>query len=392
MADSNLYSAFLIGSWDHDPSRQVRYGDNRIISKKIDKKRGIRKTMRKGQEVPKDEWVKGDLRVMEDFMGNRNIETFCNFDYRERDPVTGRYAIGKHEILRKLQEFFEQPYKTHFILYFTGHGDEDGSWCFPVTIKNLELAPPRSGSTHPPPPHPGPTPTAAATPGVVTLEETGDETTVYPISSDTSDPESTDEPRPKQQAPAQSYNLRLSQSIESLCPDPTKELYDLLTFEEIVKLWDAHKKVRKRYLMLILDCCHSGRWVQMANGYSTSANVGEDNEGTAAEGTPPKVYLKRDDICVQAACRPIEESSVAGNQMGSIFTNAYIAAQNRGLVKNLALTALDHIFVLNVASIVACSHAIFDSSKRFTPMSAPSPKFNGFKFFDSFGDMHLQTD
>ena len=400
MACRDPYTAFLIGSWDYDPTRKIRDGNDKMISKKIDKKRGIRKIVRKGKDVQPDQWVKGDLRSMEVLMGQRGINTFDTLDYRERDAETGNYALGKYDVLTKLDGFFGQEHKTHFILYFTGHGDEDGSWCFPVTttmpvddtavgdggeragrnrgrgasVEGNQIGGGLGGG-------------GAAT-GFVVQEETGNVTAISGEAGEEGEADgeddtvSVEEPAPN---PDSHSVASVTGSIASQRPDPALALYDLLSFEDIVAKWKAHNKKeegQQRYLMLILDCCHSGRWAQKVEEYYASRGD---------EGTGPQPRSKRD-ICVQAACRPNEDSAVAGDQMGSIFTNKYVTAQERGLAANLALTALDHMFLLQIASIARCSHAIFDPSKRFTPICVPSPHFNDFKFFNCFDDMHLQTN
>ena len=177
--------------------------------------------------------------------------------------------------------------------------------------------------------------------------------------------------------------------------------------------------------MMILDCCHSGRWVQMADGkcrrsptevsadHETAENssfggssAGASNSvSTAAEGIEgeitvrqadnvneeddedgPEYYEKREDICIQSACRPIEESMIANNQQSSFFTRVFVAAQSKTTFEKLCITFFDHLFVFNFPSLL-CSPFLHP----FTPMKSGEPPFAGIKFFDSFDDMHLVT-
>lgn len=90
---------------------------------------------------------------------------------------------------------------------------------------------------------------------------------------------------------------------------------------------------------------------------------------------------------VQAACRPLEVSMVAGDQDGSIFTKAFLAAQKRGIWAKIALTLLDQLFVMNFASL-ALSPPLRES---FTPMTSETSPFPGLRVYDSFDDMFIQT-
>ena len=52
-----------------------------------------------------------------------------------------------------MRDFFAQDNRTEFILYFTGHGDVDGSWCIPVTVLRDSEENKRIDVTFPPPPN-----------------------------------------------------------------------------------------------------------------------------------------------------------------------------------------------------------------------------------------------
>ena len=151
------------------------------------------------------------------------------------------------------------------------------------------------------------------------------------------------------------------------------ELNDLVTYEDVVGLWEESISGQKvRCLMMILDSCHSGRWVQKVNG--------EVDDEVCMQST------RRDHVCIQASCGPSELTAVAANQLSSVFTRAFVAAQNRSLFEKLVLTLLDHLFVLNLVSIAR-------SPRRhsFSPVSSKCAPFGGIQFFDSFDDMHLNT-
>ena len=352
-------SALLIGSCICEP-----YRDLRCEGKRVDKKNGIRRAFTKPSTlIPRWAWVKGDLDNMENMMNKKNIELFYRLEYRERDD-DGRYALGKTDVLRLISDFFSQEEKTHFILYFSGNGDQDGSWVFPVTTlfikrvsipkepaivaeNKIEVEVHRDGLEHP-----SPTPDSREHSSAFSESS-------YVLSRDSR---------------TNLYDITRAQ-LER--PAPVREWNDLVKYEDVIKLWDEHKKGRERYLMMILDCCHSGRWVQKFNGDFESCDSEETY--TYHQNT------KRQDICIQASCRPAEICSIAENQLSSVFTKAFVAAQNRSTFEKCILSLLDHIFVINVVSM-ACSRR-----EHFTPISSQCAPFAGIIFFDSFDDMYLQT-
>ena len=415
-------SVLLIGSWKHDTMRDIRGEGGKRVSRKVDKKSGIKRVKKKnGEDVPPEEWVKGDLRNMENYFGKkRGFDLFDTMDYREIKQ-DGEYSDGKAEVLRSVGEFFAQDDTSEFILYFSGHGDENGSWSFAVTTLKE-----RNGSE---PTGAEPTATGSARPGSTadgasyyvgsasareahaevhvegsgTAEEiTGGggatisqnvhraevdneggscgtaEEIARGTEEDVTEASQTPPPRRKDTS-SQTTNDALAKRLRPL---PTKQWYDVVTYDDIVRVWDENKKGRQRCLMMILDCCHAGMWVQKVNGepkpQSQVSAVG--GEATAGPGT----NVKRSDICIQAACRPVEESKVAKNQLYSVFTREFIAAQTRPNFEKFIFSLLDHGLVLNWVS-TAC----FKTS--FTPICSEFAPFGGIKFFNSFDDMNAQT-
>ena len=106
-------------------------------SKGTVKKDGIRRTLNKdGEPVPEGIWAEGDLDSMERLLNSKGVrgDDVSRFNYHERDEATNIWAGGGLEVLRKIDEFFQREDRTHFVLYYTGHGFiTDGSWVFPVT-------------------------------------------------------------------------------------------------------------------------------------------------------------------------------------------------------------------------------------------------------------------
>ena len=351
--------------------RDIRGEGGKRVSRKVDKKSGIKRVKKKnGEDVPPEEWVKGDLRNMENyFVKKRGFDLFDTMDYREIKQ-DGEYSDGKAEVLRSVGEFFAQDDTSEFILYFSGHGDENGSWSFAVTTLKE-----RNGSE---PTGAEPTATGSAKPG-----STADGASYYARGTEEDVTEASQTPPPRRKdTSSQTTNDALAKRLR---PPPTKQWYDVVTYDDIVRVWDENKKGRQRCLMMILDCCHAGMWVQKVNGEpkpqsQVSADVSVGGEATAGPGT----NVKRLDICIQAACRPVEESKVAKNQLYSVFTREFIAAQTRPNFEKFILSLLDHGLVLNWVS-TAC----FKTS--FTPICSEFAPFGGIKFFNSFDDMNAQT-
>ena len=494
-------TALLIGSYKFAGPRPVRgapRADSEKLSTQLHQKGGQKKARAKrGGYIQEYEWVEGDLNNMETYVQRMGIHVFFKLDYREHNDVTGEYADGKNDILDKIREFFRQDDRTKFVLYFSGHGNTDGSWCIPVTEKrdpNTANAAAENGRS---------TGDPVAGPAITTqnvLQETrpstaGTGASVGPASAAASAVTAAGKPGGK---PAGKPKL-----------DPTDLFYDLVTYDDVIDIWDATaKKGSNRKLMMILDCCHSGRWVQMVNGecrriktYPTAAapgggggettavvasggeaeggvgggggeiaavpradaeatravvasggaavgvggggeiegeitrredddvvapaeeggggeiegeitqredddvvasaeeggdggiegeitrREGGDGTGNKDEGEDrPNFYKKRNDVCIQAACRPVEESIIASNQLSSFFTRAFIAAQSKTTFEKLCITFFDHLFVFNFPSFL-CSPI----RNPFTPMKSVQPPFADIKFFDSFDDMHLVT-
>ena len=394
-------TALLIGSGIYDGHREHWGGGG---GKKTSKKQGIRPCRtKKGDMIPPDEWSRGDLRNMKGFVTRMGAEVYDTFNYTEQN-ADGSYSMGKTDVSDMIREFFDQQYKTKFVLYYTGHGDQDGSWLFPVTrtLKHTPTALSRSrgeseaasrdarnafatasvvvhgavdGDAQP---ARKPLPSVDAGPALEAISEgyldsqqqdhapPDDVSHVTTISAATST------------TSISSYDI-----IENVPPKPARKFYDFVTFKDIVEAWDEMKRGREdKRLVMILDCCHSGKWVHKVNG-ELDAWAEEDAEEASSRATE---FRNRRDISIQAACRPSEASTVAQSQLCSIFTKSFVAAQNRGLTERFLLTAFDHLLVLNVVSIAASP-----VGDVFTPLSSAHAAFGGIQFFDSFDDMHLKT-
>ena len=365
----------------------------------ISKKRGIRKVFAKyGGWYPPDAWVEGDLDNMKRLMHAKGVEVFGVFDYRERNKH-GVYSSGKTDVLEKIRDFFGQGNKTHFILYFTGHGDREGSWVIPVTTavprKRRETKPYKRDGTC----------VGLCSDSSVASPSTAFAQVEVHTDAPSDAPESTKTPE-KRDTPVSFDNRNLHSSspdtlpsiepgqrpavkLKSLYqkalrerPEPTKEWNDLIKYQDVVELWDeCSTRKSDRRLMLILECCHSGRWVQKVNG--------EFLEEVDEEWVSVEIKTKseeRHDICIQAACGPSEATMVATNQLSSVFTKAFVTAQSRSDFEKFVLTFLDHFFVLN---LVAITRSL--SGHQFSPVSSKCRPFGGIQFFDSFDDMHLNT-
>ena len=149
-------------------------------------------------------------------------------------------------------------------------------------------------------------------------------------------------------------------TTEEKLPKATRK-NDFITFEEILDIWKEKKRDRgDRYLMIILDCCYAGKWVE---------KIDSDE------------HRDRRDICIQAACRSIEICKVTRDQQSSVFTRDFVAAHRLSIPQKIALSVLDHAFVLNIASML--------TSDTFSPVSSQYAPFGEIKFFDSYDDMYL---
>lgn len=164
-------------------------------------------------------------------------------------------------------------------------------------------------------------------------------------------------------------------------PQDTEEWNELVRYDEVIQLWDENKKGRERHLMIILDCCFSGRWVRRVNGEP------EDELANPERRDSVQNLRKKNDVCIQAACRPNEKCGVTDSQLCSTFTREFIDAMNRNLFEKLFISTVDHLLVGNFVSMW-CSRPAGES---FTPLSSDHTPFPGFRFFNSFDDMLLQT-
>ena len=378
-------TALLIGSWKCEAHRPLR--GERTSAPAVRKKHGIRRVLVKyGEWFPPDAWVEGDLDNMKRLMQTKDIPVYDVFDYRERSEE-GVYSLGKFDIFDRIREFFAQEDKTHFVLYFTGHGDVEGSWVVPVTTacykkpkeRTARKAKSLDGATSD-----ARSPFASPT-GIKS------DTTKYVRRKGTPVSDATEQSRSPASSPFVATDestmkmVSVQKPEHNLRPAPMKLWNDLIKYEDIVRLWDDSnpEKDTHRRLMLILECSHSGRWVQRVNGETVYEHVELDEDSV---DITEKQSTRRPDICVQAACGPSEVPTVAENQLSSVFTRAFLSAQNKSWFEKCVLTCFDHLFVLNFVSIARSCEC-----HQFSPISSNSGPFGGIQFFDSFDDMHLNT-
>ena len=359
--------------------------------KGVIEKAGIRTILKKdGRPQAKDMWVNVDLDNMEHLMESKEIDIFQKFNYREQKDDYS-FSLGKVEIISKITRFFSEEGRTKFVLYYSGHGDENGSWCFPRSFipsqngNSTRISTPASDAASP-----------ESNESIVSVE-------VYPAAGDDDEDGNgqtrfegyreysgdsvhaqggSTEATPDEIQGAAATSPYLNESLEYLeakreQPPPTPKTNDLLTFEEVIKTWDDTKREGqpKRYLMIILDCCFSGRWIEKLK-----------RERDAADH-----LTIRDDICIQAACQPFEKSNVADSQEGSVFTKYFVAAQSQTLFKKLFLSLIDHFMVLQFVTIANDPFRGSLNYNRHIPMCTQCAPFAGIQFFDTFEDMYLTT-
>ena len=321
-------SALLIGSYKCKAGRPLRYHEGAVdgpVHVKSDRKVGHKcnikpafikvggKTVTRG----KDEWAEGDLEIMREFLGKgMPDDKIHTYDYRQ--SKAGVCALGGADILKEIKWFFEQDNVTHFVLYYTGHGYKDGSWCF--SVKTIQSVPTSTGEER----------SGACVEAVARAE---------------------------------------ANSVQG-----ESKWTDLVQYDDIIQLWDENKKGRERYLMMILDCCYSGRWVRRVNGEP------QDEIGG-------KIIQKRHDVCIQASCLPNEICGITNTQQCSSFTRAYIDACKRNTFEKLVLSAADHMFVTNFISMWYSR----PTGDAFTPLSSEHDTFCGFEFYNSLDEMLFQT-
>ena len=370
-------TALLLGSCKCNVFRPLFDEVDDGKNKSVDRKTGIRRNfMKYGRLIPQGEWVRGDLDNVECLIHAKRIDLFERFEYRERDSE-GLYSRGKRDVLRRIGDFFGQEDKTQFILYYSGSGDQDGSWVFPLTTRFVKSPPPSEKCAADDPENARREGGGPASP----VELSSEAEHSFIGASPTPTPRASSKPAAPREVRTDSGKKEVAVYSISRArlerPDPVREWNDLLKYEDVIRLWDEKKRGRgERYLMMILDCCHSGRWVQKVNGECEH----EKSDSFHAEAT------KRTDVCIQASCRSAERCSVAENQLSSVFTKAFVAAQNRSCFEKFTFSLLDHLFVLNIMSMVYSSHEL-----AFNPISSECAPFAGVKFFDSFDDMYLKT-
>ena len=141
---------------------------------------------------------------------------------------------------------------------------------------------------------------------------------------------------------------------------PAVQENEFVKFEDVFQCWkERRKEGRRRYLLIILDCCHAGKWVEYINGRGQR------------------------DISIQAACHADQKCRVAKDQRSSLFTNDFVNAQELSFSKVFLRSVLDHLFILNIVSLVG--------SRKVSPVSSRYAPFGGIKFFDSYDDMYLRS-
>ena len=373
------------------------------------KKGGIKRSRNK-KDVPDGVWAQRDLDNMDRFLKSKGADCVDRFNYEDLDGID--FANGKHDVIKRIEKHFEKEAK-YFILYYTGHGDHDGSWVFPV-IRKVQLpvqdhGQPESntrqgtrGEGHrgiAAAVHGQPiqieaevhnsmeqvSPSAESVEGSPAseqssgedkpsevegedgnkhpaAEESGEGDMVKPksdiehISTAESDREKENDHTDRTRA----YSDFEILTTEEKLPKATRK-NDFITFEEILEIWKEKKRDRgDRYLMIILDCCYAGKWVE---------KIDSDE------------HRDRRDICIQAACRSIEICKVTRDQQSSVFTRDFVAAHHLSIVQKIALSVLDHAFVLHISSVLR--------SDTFSPVSSQYAPFGEIKFFDSYDDMYL---
>ena len=358
-------------------------------SKGTVKKGGIRRTLNKdGEPVPKGIWAEGDLESMERLLNSKGVrgDDVSRFNYHERDKDTNIWAKGRLEVLQKIGDFFQREDRTCFVLYYTGHGHEDGSWAFPVTRPASARAhSPQQSADDPHQHHEGSGSeedlTATKIEVQVVIEDDANKgqhgaegsdrvhrPTPESISEDNSEGEDTVKEKPAAENADNSegedtVKEKRSNSEYSVLGKnlpPAVQENEFVDFEDVMQLWEKGRK-EGRYLLIILDCCHAGKWVEYIDGDK---------------------YRGRRDISIQAACHADKICEVAKDQRSSVFTNDFVHAQELSFSKVFLRSVLDHLFILNIVSLLG--------SQKISPISSRYAPFGGIKFFDSYDDMYLR--
>ena len=371
--------------------------------KGVIEKAGIRTILKRdGRPQAKDMWVNVDLDNMEHLMESKEIDIFQKFNYREQKDDYS-FSLGKVEIISKITRFFSEEGRTKFVLYYSGHGDENGSWCFPRSFlpsqngNSTRTSTPASDAAATTVPESNEVSVEVhqaavdddeeATPDEIQRAAASNESivsveVVHQAAGDDDEVEGgSTEATPDEIPRAAATSPYLNESLEYLeakrqQPPPTPKTNDLLTFEDVIKIWDEKRQGQpKRYLMIILDCCFSGRWIEKLK-----------RERDAEDDS--KI---RGDICIQAACQPFEKSNVADSQEGSVFTKYFVAAQSQTLFKKLFLSLIDHFMVLQFVTIANDPFRGSLNYNRHIPMCTQCAPFAGIQFFDTFEDMYLTT-
>ena len=364
---------------------------------KVSMKGGIKRSRIKNQDQ-EGAWAETDLSKMQDLLESKRVagDDITKINYKERNGK--KFANGKNEIITRIEQLFEKDGK-YYILYYTGHGDPNGAWVFPVTRIDTDGGGPADDQTSP---HTqqgsfeneSGNDLVTSTPGsiahvevhesieitesdsqvsaTVAATEYGIEGNRQTFSQDTrrsSLPQDTSEKSDNQVKHKPEENKAGSRtdsvSSEHNMPD-TKEDNEFIEFKDIIELWkNARKKQGRKdcFLMIISDCCHAGKWVQ-------ELDSGE--------------HKNRSDICIQAACHSSEICKISKDQQSSEFTRYFVEAHSLSFAKKVFLAVLDHAFVLNIVSIVR-------SKSEYSPISSRYAPFGQIEFYDSFDEMYLSS-
>ena len=116
--------ALLIGSGKCHPCQ----GPGKV---KVCMKGGIKRSRIKNQDQ-EGAWAETDLSKMQHLLRSKRVadDDISQINYKERSGK--KFANGSKEITTRIEQLFESDGK-YYILYYTGHGDPNGSWVFPVT-------------------------------------------------------------------------------------------------------------------------------------------------------------------------------------------------------------------------------------------------------------------
>ena len=101
-------------------------------------KGGIKRSRIKNQ-TQEGAWAETDLSRMQHLLRSKRVadDDISQINYKERNGK--KFANGSKEITTRIEQLFQKNGK-YYILYYTGHGDPNGSWIFPVTRRSTDGA------------------------------------------------------------------------------------------------------------------------------------------------------------------------------------------------------------------------------------------------------------